>query len=151
MMRFNSYVSYFQAEGWGGVLFTLGQSVYMMSPVFHCPKNPRNTIAPPSLMSFSNFTKVIVDTKTKVILIDTNRIKHVLSTRTSNDLDFVDLNIAMINPDSAIMLQGPLPPSAGSNLLNPSINAIESSQIICDNYKPILHPKVLEYFVLMHQ
>ena len=141
--------SYFQAEGWGGVLITIGTSVYLLSPVFHCPKNPRNTIAPLSLLSFTNFFKVIVDTKSKVIFIDPNRIKHTIATRTDNDLDFLDINIVMLNPDAAMHSNITMPNDVSKSTLRPSINAM--TQASTKEYQPFLHPKVIEYFVMLEQ
>ena len=41
--------STFKAQGWGGILLSLGNCVYMISPVFYCPNNPRNTFSPQTL------------------------------------------------------------------------------------------------------
>ena len=117
-----------QAKGWGGVLISLGTNTYMISPVFHCLKNPKNTFTPTTVLSFSKFSRAIVDTHHKVVLVDNNNTRHDIITTKDTDLDFVDLNIVMINPDASIQI--------GTNLhqhfdqyykqLYPSINAIST-------------------------
>ena len=82
-----------QAKGWGGVLISLGTNTYMISPVFHCLKNPKNTFTPTTVLSFSKFSRAIVDTHHKVVLVDNNNTRHDIITTKDTDLDFVDLNI----------------------------------------------------------
>ena len=92
--------SSFMAEGWGGILVSIGLNTYLVTPVFYCPDNPRNTLSPQALISFTGFRKAIIDIGNRFVLVDQFNNKHVINTIKENDLDFVDLNIVTFQPNN---------------------------------------------------
>ena len=138
-----------QAMGWGGILIALGTTTYMLSPVFHCPQNPKNTFTPTTVLTFSNFKRAIVDTHKRVVLIDNNNTRHDIITTQDNDLDFATLQIVMMNPDATLSYTNQIDNSKISSI-QPSINALVT-KTEKPSYRPILHPRTIEYYVLMHK
>ena len=85
--------SKFSARGWGGVLIKLDNTIHMISPVFHCPNNPKNTFSPSALKIYSGFQHVMEDTHRSVYFTDHQDKSFYLPCQIYNSLDYITIEI----------------------------------------------------------
>ena len=140
-----------KAKGWGGILIALGSRNYLLSPVFHCPQNPKNTFTPTTVLSFSNFSRALVDTHQKVVLIDNDNHRHDVITIQDNNLDFAELHIVMMNSEATLDTSTPTSINVHPCTIQPLINALAMSDKTTDEYRPSLHPRTIEFYVMLHK
>ena len=83
----------------------VNDNVHLISPVYFCPGNPRNTLSTTSLVQYCGYDSAIVDTNRYLEITDMQQCTSQLTFDVCNDLDHVHLSILMMKP---IKLEPPI-------------------------------------------
>ena len=94
------------------MLIKLNGLTHMLSPVFHCPNNPKNTFSPGALKLFSGFKRAMEDMHTAIYFQDNKNTSFSLPCQIYNSLDYITVEVM----------------SCKANHLHSTINAVTRSQ-----------------------
>jgi hypothetical protein len=82
-----------QSPGWGGVLYRIGQQIYMQAPTYYCPLNPQNTFSPGNLKNYLLCKSFIVDTNRSLTVVGPDDTMSTVNFKVHNELDYMTLDV----------------------------------------------------------